>query len=445
MRLRVLDTTERGSDMVPPLQQTEGGQVPRLVEDFFRHEAGRLVSTLTRLFGIEHLDLAEDVVQETLVKALRLWPLRGIPSLPAAWITQAAKNGVRDALRREACLRRKAPEVLAWMQQNEAVDTEAEALRRTEALQDDQLRMMFTCCHPALSREAQVALTLKTLCGFTVAEVASAFLTEEATIAQRLTRAKRTLRQQRVSFTVPEADALPQRLDTVLQVLYLLFNEGYNAHAGENLIRQDLCQQAIYLATLLTAHPQGDVPRAHALLALLLFQASRLAARLDAEGNLLLLSEQDRSLWDRRMITLGFRHFDRSIAGDAISPYHIEAHIAACHAAAPSYEETDWEAILHDYDDLLTLNNSPVIALNRAVALSMRHGSAAGLRELENLKALPMLDAYHLLPATLAALAAKQGDRAAAQKYYREALDRVASEPERRFLQRKLTELQEGA
>jgi RNA polymerase sigma-70 factor (ECF subfamily) len=441
MRLRAFDTAERGSQTAPPPQHNAGGQVNRLVEDFFRHEAGRLVATLTRLFGVEHLDLAEDVVQETLVKALRQWPLRGIPANPAAWMTQVAKNGVLDALRREACLRRKTAEVLVWTQQNEAVDTEAEALRGAERIQDAQLRMIFTCCHPALSREAQVALTLKTLCGFSVVEIASAFLVEERTTAQRLTRAKRTLRQQRVSFVVPEADEFPQRLDAVLQVLYLLFNEGYNAHAGENLTRPDLCRQAIYLATLLVGHPQGDIPRAQALLALMLFQASRLAARVDADGNLLLLSEQDRSLWDRPQIALGFRHFDRSITGDSISPYHIEAHIAACHAAAPSYEATDWEAILHDYDDLLTLNNSPVIALNRAVALSMRHGCEAGLQALENLKALPALDAYHLLPATLAALAVQQGDRQAAQHYYREALACVASEPERRFFERKLTQL----
>ena len=306
---------------------------------------------------------------------------------------------------------------------------------------DGQLRMMFACCHPALSRESQVALTLKTLGGLSVREIARAFLTDERATAQRLVRAKRTLREARVRFAVPAPDELPARLDAVLETLYLLFNEGYTAHAGDALTRAELCHEAIRLGEILVRHPAGDAPPAWALLALMLLQASRLPSRVDGRGDLLLLREQDRSRWDRALIRRGLQCLERAAAGDRASTYHLEAGIAACHAAAPSYEATDWRAVLDAYDGLLAQSGSPVVALNRAIAVAMVHGAAAGIAELERLRGLPVLDSYHLLPAALGALHAEAGDAARAAACYREALGKTESEPERRFLERKLREV----
>src|SRR5215203_1725825 len=277
------------------MNSTPDTNVPQVVDHLFRHQAGQVVSTLTRILGPEHLDLAEDVVQETLIKALKVWPYQGIPDNPAAWIMRVAKNGALDALRRERTLLDKQDEI-ARLSEYSPVQEDNIDLDGDTALWDDQLGMMFMCCHPSLSRPARVALTLKTLGGFGVPEIARAFLAEETTIAQRLVRAKRTLREMRIPFEVPEPERLPERLDSVLEVLYLLFNEGYSAHSGAELVRQDLCAEAIRLTSLLVQHPAGDVPRVHALLALMLMQVSRLPARTDDAGNILLLREQDRSL-----------------------------------------------------------------------------------------------------------------------------------------------------
>ncbi len=246
--------------------------VPQVVDHLFRHQAGQVVSTLTRILGPEHLDLAEDVVQETLIKALRVWPYQGIPDNPASWIMRVAKNGALDALRRERTLLDKQDEI-ARLSEYSPVQEDKIDLDGDSELWDDQLGMMFMCCHPSLSRPARVALTLKTLGGFGVPEIARAFLAEETTIAQRLVRAKRTLREMRIPFEVPEPERLPERLDSVLEVLYLLFNEGYSAHSGAELVRQDLCAEAIRLTSLLVQHPAGDVPRVHALLALMLMKS----------------------------------------------------------------------------------------------------------------------------------------------------------------------------
>jgi RNA polymerase sigma-70 factor (ECF subfamily) len=300
--------------------------------------------------------------------------------------------------------------------------------------------MMFTCCHPCLSREVQVALTLKTLCGLSVPEIAKAFLAEDATIAQRLVRAKRKIRDEKIPFEMPATRELAPRLDAVLEVLYLLFNEGYNAHEGENLVRQDLCAEAIRLTSLLVEHPLGDKPKVHAMLALMLLQASRLPARVDVEGNLLLLAEQDRPRWDGNLIQLGFHHLDKAAQGDELTEYHLQAGIAACHAIAPSYAATNWQQILSYYDELISLTRSPIVALNRAVALAMLNGVDAGIKELENLSNLPAMQSYYLLPATLADFYLQTGERQKAAEYYHQALALASTEPERRFLLRKLKE-----
>lgn len=407
--------------------------VRQLVEHLFRRQAGQLLASLSRAFGLDNFDLAEEVVQDALVQALRQWPHRGIPDDPAGWLARVARNRALDLLRRRANLRRKLddldegrappdPALVPW-------DGEVE---------DDQLAMVFACCHPSLTFDLQVALTLKAVCGFGAGEVARAFLLPETTIVQRLVRARRRLREERVPFGVPAAHELPARLDAVLRVLYLLFNEGYSAHQGENLVRADLCDEAIRLAHLLTKRPDTALPRVHALLSLMLLQASRLPARTDAAGELLLLADQDRSLWDQEAIAFGLHHLEQASAGDELSAYHVEAGIAAVHAVAASYEATDWPRLAMLYERLYALAPSPVVALNRAVARAMVDGPEAGLALVEDIEASGALTGYYLLPATRAELLARLGRSEEADACYRAALASPCSEPERRFLQRRL-------
>ncbi len=423
-------------------QDLSAGENPvnQLVEHLFRHQSGQLVSTLTRFFGVENLDLVEDVVQETLLKALQQWRFRGVPKNPSAWILQAARNQAIDVLRRQSVFRGKQKELVNKIEEEWRPDLPDSTLLLHNELNDDQLRMMFTCCHPALSREARVALTLKTLCGFNVPEIARAFLSEEATIAQRLVRAKRRMREAKLPFEVPKGSELYDRLDSVLDVLYLLFNEGYGAHHGEDLVRHDLCAEAIRLAELLAEYPAADIPKVHALLALMLFQASRLPARVDANGDLLLLNEQDRTLWNKNVIHLGLQHLEKSAAGDELSEFHLQAGIAAAHAIALNYENTDWPRILSYYDDLVAMNHSPVAALNRAVALAMVEGPEAGIAALDKIKSLPPMKSYYLLPSTYGEFYLQMGDCGKALEYYQHALELVGTEPERRFLLKKMKE-----
>jgi RNA polymerase sigma-70 factor (ECF subfamily) len=411
------------------MSQPPSQTVHALVEHLFRHEAGRMLAALTRLFGLAEIDLAEEVVQDAMVQALRKWPFAGIPDNPAAWLMQTARNKALDVLRRRATLRRR---------DHDLGGVAAVEQPSMEEVNDDQLAMMFACCHPALSAEAQVALTLKSVSGFGVPEIARAFLTQEATIAQRLVRAKRRLAETEASLAVPSPRELPARLDPVLRVLYLLFNEGYSAHQGEDLVRHDLCAEAIRLGCLLTSRPDLEQPKLHALLALMYLQASRLPARQDTHGNLLLLAEQDRSVWDRRLMAAGLHHLDRSAAGEELTEYHLQAGIAACHALAESYEQTDWPRVLDQYDYLVTLVSSPIVVLNRAVAVSMVHCPDAGLRALDAIQDDPALRSYYLLPATRADLLLRLGRRDEAARCYRDALAMLCTEPEQRFLLRRL-------
>jgi len=397
------------------------------VDHLFRHQSGRLVATLTRIFGPRRLDLAEEVVQDALLKALELWPYEGIPGNPSAWLIQVAKNRALDVIRREVSLAGKLPDLARAFPDHSMPDTRPE-------FDDDQLAMMFLCCHPALGRDLRVALTLKTVAGFSVREIARAFLAEEATIAQRLVRGKRQIRDQQIEFEMPIAAELQTRLDSVLEVLYLLFNEGYAAHEGESLLRADLCQEAIRLARLMGSHPAADLPKTHALLALLLLQASRLPARVNADGDLFLLRDQDRTLWDPELIAEGLRELDRSAEGDELTAYHLQAGIAAQHALASSYDATDWREISEQYDQLYELEPNPVVALNRAIALSRWKGAEAGLEALREVEQHPALSHYHLLPAALGELSSELGRHDQAAAYYRSALDCVCTEPERRLL-----------
>lgn len=413
-------------------------KVPALVDHLFRHQAGQMIATLVRVFGPRHIDLAEEVVQDALLKALQLWSYRGIPDNPSAWLIQVAKNRALDLLRREASLQEKSEELVrAFAAQETLANQRSESLSNNATL-DDTLAMVFMACHPSLSRESRVALTLKTVGGFGTSEIARAFLTKEPTVAQRLVRAKRLIRDEGISFDLPSAREMSARLDSVLEVLYLMFNEGYAAHSGENLVRADLCDEAIRLGWLIVQHPATRLPKSHALLSLMLFQAARLSARIGEGGELHLLAEQNRSLWDRRLIALGFHYLERSAAGEEFSEYHLQAAIASCHAAAASYELTNWEQIVRLYDLLVALNPSPVIALNRAVAIAKHQGAEAGLHEVEKIIAHPALQQYYLLPATLGELWQELGEAGKAADNFHQALRCPCSEPERRFLQRKL-------
>src|SRR5882724_4550021 len=298
--------------------------VIQVVDHLFRHEAGKMVATLTRILGFENLQLAEDVVQDALLKAMQHWAFSGIPRNPSAWLMQVARNQALDAVRRQQNFRTKEQDITVFFEDRSGGHHPAESIRFDDEIRDDQLRMMFACCHPDLPRESQVALTLKTLCGFSEEEIAAGFLVSAAAMAKRLVRARQSIRTAGVALEIPAGKDLAERLDAVLQALYLLFNEGYKASHGAELIRQDLCHEAIRLTTLLGAHPAGNQPKTHALLSLMLLSGARLSARVDAEGNLLVLAEQDRSRWDRAMIQRGLHHLNQSAAGDEISEFHLE-------------------------------------------------------------------------------------------------------------------------
>jgi RNA polymerase sigma-70 factor (ECF subfamily) len=340
-------------------------------------------------------------------------------------------------LRRDANLRAKEPEIAATLRERVWEDEPAFA----HELRDDQLRMMLMCAHPAIPPESRTALVLKTVGGFSVDEIARAFLTKKETIAQRIVRAKKLIRDERIALDFPSRAELPRRLETLLDVLYLTFNEGYSAHAGEELVRHDLCAEAIRLGHLLAEHPSTSDPAVHALLALMLLQAARLPARVDAAGELAILAEQDRALWDRRMLAEGLRMLGRSASGERLTAYHVEAAIASCHAVAPSFEETDWRAIVAHYDELLELKRSPVVGLNRAIAVAMADGPAAGIDAVESIAAHPALDSYLPLFATLGELWLRRGDAARAAAYFSRALELPGSMTEKRFLLRKLHSL----
>src|SRR4029077_15267107 len=285
------------------------------VDHLFRHEAGKMVSTLTRSFGFENLSLAEDVVQDALLQAMRQWPFKGVPPNPSGWLMQVARNRALEVVRRQQNFRSKQDAIVRFLEERSRPSSTVESAQFDGEIRDDQLRMMFACCHPSLPNDAQVALTLKTLCGFSEKEIAAAFLTSSVAITKRLIRAKQKIRDTQITFEIPAGSELLSRLNTILQTLYLLFNEGYKASQGDELVRRDLCEEAIRLTMLLVEHPAGNQPKTHALLALMLFNAARLSSRADPEGNVLLLAQQDRTLWNKEMIARGLAHLNRSAAG----------------------------------------------------------------------------------------------------------------------------------
>lgn len=430
-------------DNAPPPAGDASPDASRLAAHLFRREAARLVSVLTRAFGVERLELAEDVVQEALVRALQTWPYYGVPENPVAWVTQTARNLALDVLRRESYFRDRRREIADFLEQWSAradANPAGAAASFDGEIEDSRLRLMFTCCHPLVPADAQAALALKTLCGFGVGEIASAFLSTEAAVTKRLARAREKIRELQIPFEIPSGEDLSARLDGVLQTIYLLFNEGYKASRGDSLVRTDLCEEAVRLAALLAAHPAGDTPRTHALLALMLLNGSRLAARVDDAGNLLRLRHQDRSRWDRAMIARGLRHLARSAAGEDLSEFHLHAGISALHCAAADDASTDWAGILALYDRWAGINDSPVVALNRAVAVAHVHGPRAGLDAVESIRDRRALESYYLLYAVMSDFEARLGDFDAASQHLRRASGLTELKSERAFLAERLRE-----
>jgi RNA polymerase sigma-70 factor (ECF subfamily) len=408
----------------------------QLVEHFFRHESGRLMSSLARVFGLRNLDLVEDVVQSTLAEALRAWRMQGVPENPSAWMHRVARNKVIDALRERKTLLRVAP---GWARLRPLASKPGlDDLFLDSSIQDSQLRLMFACCHPALTKDNQIALTLKSLCGFSNGEIARGLLVSEETVKKRIQRARLQLAEQNVELNVPAALELEGRLNSVHACLYLLFNEGYAATSGDTAIRLDLCEEAARLCHLLCQCAPCRSPATFALLALMLFHAARFQARTDAQGRLLLLEDQDRTLWNHELIDRARSFLDLSAEGKQISPFHLEAGIAMLHCAAPSFAETDWPAILKLYNVLIGIQPSVIYQLNRAIVVAQMDGPAAGIRLIEPLAGDPALRHYHLVDAALGELYRRSGDLDRGRKHLAQARDASQLPCERDLLDRRI-------
>ena len=409
------------------------------IADVFRAEYARVVASVLRI--VRDIDAAEDVVQEAFAQALDHWPARGIPDRPGAWLLTAARHRALDRLRRARRANARA-DALAYEAGLGARDERPEVVD-PESIPDDRLRLIFTCCHPELPAESRVALTLRLVGGLSTVEIARAFLVPEPTIAQRLVRAKRTIRARGLVYEVPEGDELAARLPAVLAVVYLIFNEGYAAHSGDALVRDDLCAEALRLGGMLVELMPGEA-EALGLLALMELQASRASARVDADGNLVLLADQDRARWDRARIGRGLACLQRAGTIERAGPYQLQAAIAACHARAASWEATEWPRIVGLYATLAAAAPSPVVELNRAAAIGMAEGPAAGLAALDRMDAAP-LSAYHLFPAARADFLRRLGRSAEAAAEYRAALKLVDNTRERAFLAARLAECETAA
>lgn len=416
----------------PPADQTPAG----LVEHFFRHETGRLHGALLRLLGVHNLQLAEDLAQEAMLRALRTWSMGGIPPNPSAWITMVAMNLGRDALRHRTMSATKQPAIITHHEVALASPTAEPGT--AEEIRDDALRLMFVCCHPSIAPDAQVILALKVLCGFSTGEIARAHLSTEAAIEKQLTRTKQRIADAGLGFEIPAGEDLAPRLNGVLAALYLLFNEGYKASAGDRLLREELCREALRLGQLLVSHPAGNTPRTHALLALMLLTAARFPSRLDEQGAILRLHDQDRTKWDQGMIGQGLYHLGEAAHGVELSEYHLQAGIAALHCTAADYAATNWSLILRHYDELLRIKPSPIVGLNRAVAVAQVHGPQAGLDTIAALPERDRLESLYLLHAVVGELEWQLHHEKAAAESFRRALALAHVGPEQAYLTRLL-------
>lgn len=412
------------------------GHINQLVDHLFRHESGKMVAVLSRLLGMQQLETAEDIVQDTLLQAMNTWSYKGLPDNPAAWLMKAAKNKAIDHLRRQRRFNELSPKYAYLLRSEYTLGPTVNNLFLENEITDSQLRMIFACCHPAIPLESQVALTLKTLCGLSVQEIAAAFLTNEETVAKRIYRAKEKIRSESIELEVPAGAELSVRTDAVLKTLYLLFNEGYNSSHPEKLIREDLCAEAMRLCLLVTMQKQTGYPRGKALLSLMCFQASRLSARLDDKGNIILLKYQDRSKWYRPLVQKGFDYLDAAAEPFEESPYHLEAAIASLHAASPSFEATDWKTIYHLYELLYHMQPGPVIALNKAIASAYAMSKQQALEQLQQIKGL---EQHHLYHASIGEMYFELEEKALAKKCFEKAFQLTSSQTERQLLLQKIS------
>lgn len=411
----------------------------QLIDHLFRTEYGKLVATLTRLFGTAYIQLAEDVVQDALITALNKWSVEGIPKNPSAWLIQVAKRKALNELKRNQMILTHHKSISSSQKSFEKIDN----VFLQNEIEDSQLRMIFTCCHPSLNTESQIALTLKTLCGFGVQEVANALLTSKSNINKRLYRAKTTIRNSNLPFSIPSGGELKSRLQTVSTTLYLLFNEGYNVSSGNSIIQKEFCLEAIRLTTLLIKR-FDEAPQLKALLALMCFHISRFEARIDDKGSIIIFEEQDRSLWNKELIYKGIQYLQRSMNENILSAYHIEASIAAQHCMAESFEKTDWQSIYNNYQLLEKIKPNPIIQLNLAIIKSKLDGLEASLILLKKLEANDVLKNYHLLPATQGIFNLKQGKFQKAKNYLEKSLLLNPSFKEIEFIKSKIAECEKS-
>jgi RNA polymerase sigma factor (sigma-70 family) len=408
------------------------------LDHLFRHESGRMVAVLTKLFGLSNVELAEDIVQETLIAALETWRFKGTPDNPRAWLYRVAKNRTLDYLRREQNFQKKiAPNISFSLESEEKHQAILDDFFLDNEIEDAQLRMLFACCPPSVPVDIQLVMMLKTLCGLSIGEIATAFLANEDTIAKRLYRAKEKIKSDGLTLDVPVGKELTERLDAVLKAVYLLFNEGYYSTIDNQLLRRDLCEEALRLGQILSKHPLSNVPQTQALMALICFQTARFEARFDENCGIILLEHQNRDLWDAQMTQQAYAYFKASQTGEKVSTYHIEAAIASYHAHAASFETTNWQAIFYCYNLLFDLQPSPIVAFNRAIALGYAEGVQHGIEALLAVKGLEKSHFYHV---ALGDFHKKMGDKEAAQKAYTTALGWAKRASEKSLIERKLVD-----
>jgi RNA polymerase sigma factor (sigma-70 family) len=405
--------------------------INQLVDHLFRHESGKMIAVLSRLLGLQNIEVAQDIVQDTLLQAMSTWGYKAVPDNPAGWLYRVAKNKAIDFLRRKKRFHDISPEYGYLLESEYTLSSTVNNLFLENEIQDSQLRMMFACCHPSIAEESQIALTLKTLCGLSVNEISKAFLTTEETIAKRIYRAKEKIKAEKIELEVPQNNELSTRIDTVLKSLYLVFNEGYKSSHPDKLIREDLCEEAMRLCFLLMQHSLTALPRTKALLALMCFQASRLNARLDDENNIILLKYQDRSKWNRSLMSKGFELMEESTEPFEISTYHFEAAIASQHAAARSFEQTNWKSIYHLYEMLYQLQPNPIVAMNKAIASSYAISKQNALIELQQITGL---EGHHLYYASIGEIYFDLENKLEAKKFFEKALELTSSGYEQQLL-----------
>ena len=422
------------------MKEPEQESVVQLVDHLFRHQSGKMIAVLTRIFGMHNLEMIEDVVQESFLRAMHTWTFQQLPNNPAGWLMQVARNRAIDIIRRQQHFNQYSRELAHELQQ-ETENTVQQFFSEAE-IADSQLRMIFACCHPALKEEDQVALTLKTVSGFGVTEIANALLTNEAVIQKRLYRAKQFLKDNRLSLDIPTGRELNSRLNMVYTVLYLLFNEGYHSLVTDELIRKDLCAEAMRLCLLLSEHKTGNRPTTFALLALMCLQASRFESRVDENNAIILLEHQDRSTWNKALIQKGYEYLNLSAHGDVLTVYHLESAIAAEHCMAPTFAATNWQRMLQLYDLLLEQKRTPLVVLNRAVVLMQLNQTETAIHEIGQLDGIEQLiSTQYIYPAVLGELYIQLGDEYNAGKFLQQALSLTTAPAEKKLIATKLESL----